>query len=342
MVTRMLLLVGFTTLSSVAVAHHSSAPHFDSSKSVTLSGVVTEYEQRNPHAYLHIVVEDADGRTKEWRCESHGVTMLTRNGVTPDMLKPGTFLTVEGIPHRRDPLGCFFTMVHLEDGRVLNVNGPRDAQANQPKVAQRDSIFGTWVLTFGAGPRRSTSGPQEMMSYLTVAGEAAVAAYNPFVDDPTYRCQPVTPRRAWYAPGTPMAIKRDGDNIVIQHEWMDVQRVVHMNEKAIPDDVEPSIMGYSIGHFDGDTLVVETGKFSNGVLNQYVEEEGKPTRGLLHSDQMRLIEKISFDAPGNRIKLSIETYDPKFFTRDFPVANAQFAASDLEIEPFGCIPEILK
>jgi hypothetical protein len=339
MIKRTLPLACLAAISPYALAHHSSAPHFDATKRMSISGVVTRYEERNPHAYLHIEAQDPDGRTRVYRCESHGVTMLIRNGITPDMLRPGTQLQVDAIPHRRDPNGCFFNAVHFADGRVLDVNGPRGGAAQRAPVPQRDSIFGTWLL---AGAPRSTSGPQFMMDYLTPAGEAAVAAYNPFVDDPTYRCEPVTIRRTWYAPGTPLAIRREGDDVVIQTEWMDVERTIHMNLDRIPDDAPPSILGFSIGRFEGGTLVIETGRFTPGVLNQYVEEEGKPTRGLLHSDQLRVVERISFDAERNRITLSIEHYDPSFFTRDFPVANAEFAASDLEITPFGCIPEVLK
>src|SRR5262245_27929867 len=70
-------------ISTVAVvpgasAHHSFAPHFDSSKPVSISGAVTMYEARNPHSYLHIAAVDESGRTREYVCESHGVTQLTR------------------------------------------------------------------------------------------------------------------------------------------------------------------------------------------------------------------------------------------------------------------------
>jgi len=104
-----------------ASAHHSFAPHFDAAKPVRISGTVTEFEQRNPHAYLHIEALDENGRTREYRCESHGVTQLTRNGITPAMLTPGTRVTVTGSQARRDPLMCFFNTVEFSDGRVLNV-----------------------------------------------------------------------------------------------------------------------------------------------------------------------------------------------------------------------------
>ena len=320
-------------------AHHSFAPHFDAAKPVNLTGVVTEFEQRNPHAYLHVKVTDANGRTSEWRCESHGVTQLSRNGITPEMLKPGTELRITGSQHRRSEHECFFDMVYFPDGRALSVNGPRGAETAVPTVAQRDSMFGTWLLV---PANRPTSGPQFMMDFLTPAGKAAVAKYDPFKMDPTYRCEPVAIRRGWFAPGTPMAIRKDGNNIVIQHEWMDIKRTVHMNEKAAPANTPETILGYSRGHMEGETLVVESDHFKEGVLNQFVEVKGEPMRGQMHSNALRTVERITFDKKSNRIKLVMEQYDPLFFTRDFPLSEAEFAASDLEIKPFGCIPEQLK
>jgi len=325
-------------VSAPLAAHHSFAPHFDAQKPVDIAGVVTEFEKRNPHAYLHVSVQDADGRTKVWRCESHGVTQLSRNGIDPDLLTPGAVVRLTGSQHRRDPNQCFFNTVQIEDGPVLSVDGPR-GQPVAPQVAQRDSIFGTWLI-IPAG--RPTSGPQFMMDYITDAAREAISKYNPFTDDPTYRCEPVAIRRGWFAPGTPMAIRQSGDDIIIQHEWMDIERVVHMNEDAAPAGTAPTTLGYSRGRWEGETLVVETDHFKPGVLNQFVEVEGQPMRGLLHSDALRTVERISFNADKNAIKVEIEHYDPVYFTRDFPVVEAEFAATDLEIKPFGCIPEQLK
>src|SRR5262245_20739556 len=114
-----ILLIGAGGLS----AHHSFAPHFDRDKPVTISGTITEYEQRNPHSYLHINATDENVRTREYVCESHGVTQLTRNGVTPALLKPGSKVTVKGSLSRHSAYMCFFDTVQLADGRVLNVNG---------------------------------------------------------------------------------------------------------------------------------------------------------------------------------------------------------------------------
>lgn len=336
---QMLMLAGTALLATAAQAHHSFAPHFDANRPVDITGVVTEFEQRNPHAYLHVRGTDADGRVKEWRCESHGVTQLTRNGLTPEMLTPGTELRITGSAHRRADNECFFDMVYYPDGREVSVNGPRGAQTQAaPQVAQRDSIFGVWLLK---PANRPTSGPQFMTDYLTEEGRAAAMAYDPFTMDPSYRCEPVAIRRGWFAPGTPMAIRQRGDDIVIQHEWMDIERIVHMNEDAAPAGTPETILGYSRGRWDGDTLVVETDHFKPGVLNQFVDfPDG--THGLLHSNQLRTVERIRFNPGTNAIDLEIEHYDPVYYTRDFPLTEGSYAASDLEIKPFGCIPEQLK
>src|SRR5262245_6718326 len=100
-------LPAFVWLSGAPVlAHHSFAPHFDAGKPVSISGTVTEFEARNPHSYLHISAIDENGRTREYVCESHGVTQLSRAGVTAQVLKAGTKLRVTGSQSRHSPYMC--------------------------------------------------------------------------------------------------------------------------------------------------------------------------------------------------------------------------------------------
>ena len=326
-----------------AAAHHSFAPHFDIDKPVNISGKVIEFEARNPHSYLHIAAVDENGKTQEYVCESHGVTVLARVGLTAEALKPGTELRVDGSLSRHDPHMCFFNNVYFPDGRALNVNSARDAQASRAPAAlpPRKDIFGTWMLTpAAADPRRAnTSRPQPMLNFLTPAGQAAVAGYDPFKDDPTFRCDPVAIRRVWAAPTTPLAIVREQDRVLLKHEWMDVVRTVHLNTREHPADGPRTSLGHSIGYFDGDTLVIETANYSAGVLSQYVEEPGKPTRGMLHSAALTSIERVSFDAERQRLVVEVALKDPEFFTRDFDVSRSEYAPSDLTIEPFNCSPE---
>src|SRR6185436_9134932 len=141
------IVISALLLGSDAFAHHSFAPHFDSSKPVSISGTITKFEAKNPHSYVHINAVDENGRTHEYVCESHGVTQLTRNGITPQILKVGSRIRVSGSLSRHSPYMCFFDSVELADGRVLSVNGPRNAgPAAAATVAKRGDIFGTWLL----------------------------------------------------------------------------------------------------------------------------------------------------------------------------------------------------
>ena len=321
-----------------ASAHHSFAPHFDSSKPADISGTITEYEARNPHSYVHIAATDENGRTREYVCESHGVTQLTRNGIRPDMFRAGTKVRVTGSLSRHSRYMCFFDTIQFSGGPALSVNGSRGAGRSVATAqAPRKHIFGTWLLA--PIPNRSTSGPQPMMQLLTPAGQKAVAAYDPFKDDPTFRCDPVAIRRVWGAPGTPIQIVREGQNVVLRHEWMDVRRVIDMNMKTHPASGPRSSLGHSIGRWEGSTLVIETANYSKGVLNQYVEQPGQPTKGLLHSDKLTSVERLSLDAARQRLVVEVDLEDPEYFTKPFPRATLEYAPSDLTIEPFNCSPE---
>jgi hypothetical protein len=321
-----------------ALAHHSFAPHFDAKKPADISGTVTEFEARNPHSYVHIAAVDENGRTREYVCESHGFTQLSRNGITPQMLRKGTKIRVTGSLSRHSQYMCFFDSVEFADGRKMSVNGPTGSAAPKPApLAARTDIFGTWLLAPIAN--RSTSGPQPMIQLMTPAGEKAVAGYDPFKDDPTFRCDPVAIRRVWGAPGTPLEIVRKGNDVVLRHEWMDVNRVIHMNLKEHPKNGPRRSLGHSVGRWEGGTLVIETANYPAGVLNQYVEQPGQPTKGLLHSAALTTVERIHLDPARQRIVVEIDMTDPEFFTQPFPRATMEYAASGLKLEPFNCSPE---
>jgi len=337
-IRKLAALVAATSVATVAVAHHSFEPHFDIKKPVSISGKVKEFEGRNPHSYLHIEAVDENGRTQEYICESHGVTQLARNGITSAMLKPGTEVRIDGSQSRNDSHHCFFNNVYFPDGRALNVNGTAGTLAPpQAALPARRDIAGTWLLA--PMPGRLTAGPQPMIDSMTAAGKAAVAKYNPFKDDPAYRCDPVAVRRVWGAPGTPLSITRENDRVILRHEWMDVQRIVYLNQREHPKSGPRTSLGHSIGHFEGDTLVIETGNYAAGVLNQYVETPGQPTRGLLHSAALTSVERVHLDAARQRLVVEFALKDPEFFTRDFDPSTLEYAPSDLTLEPFNCSPE---
>jgi hypothetical protein len=79
-----------------AVAHHSFASTYDSSKKVEIEGVVKEFLWRNPHSFMRIDVTDKDGTTKTWTLEWGSTNDLTQAKITRTTLRPGDRLVVVG------------------------------------------------------------------------------------------------------------------------------------------------------------------------------------------------------------------------------------------------------
>jgi hypothetical protein len=63
-------------------AHHQFGVEFDAAKCTNLKGTLTAIDWENPHAYFHMDVKDADGKTNNWRLEMITPNALKRNGTT--------------------------------------------------------------------------------------------------------------------------------------------------------------------------------------------------------------------------------------------------------------------
>lgn len=104
-------------LAAVAMAHHSFAM-FDQTRRVTLKGTVLEFQWTNPHAFLHVEVEEG-GRKTAWHVELNSPNNLKRQGWKSTSVKPGEVVTVVINPLRDGTPGGLFVSVTLPDGTVL-------------------------------------------------------------------------------------------------------------------------------------------------------------------------------------------------------------------------------
>jgi hypothetical protein len=92
-VVRTALAAGLLMMPVPALAHHGTGT-YDSTKSVTLSGVVTEFAFTNPHAALYFDVKDASGRVVNWAIEMNSPGVLRRAGWTKTTFKAGDQITI--------------------------------------------------------------------------------------------------------------------------------------------------------------------------------------------------------------------------------------------------------
>jgi len=118
--------------------------------------------------------------------------------------------------------------------------------------------------------------------------------------------------------------------ITIIYELSHQVRPVAM-DKPMPTDDEletwPFYNGHSVGHFDGDTLVIETAGFNE---KTFLDATGAP-----HTDEMRTLERIRKISP-TQLEDVITIHDPKYYTHDWQTRFVYTLRGDIRIEDYNC------
>ena len=130
-----------------------------------------------------------------------------------------------------------------------------------------------------------------------------------FGNDPEGRCEPLGLARliTFSGIGAAMDIVQTDDRIVQLFEWTWDFRDIWMDGRGIPDyqDYLPRFNGYSVGHWEGDTLVVTSTGFDD---RQWLDQYGFPV-----SDEAVLEERWDRPSP-NRLRARLTLIDSKFYT----------------------------
>ena len=120
----------FLLLATIPVAaHHNFAAAYDSSATITLTGVVTRIDWTNPHVRVYLDVKDESGKVVTWSVDGYPPIALKRLGFNRDMLKNGDTITVTGYQARENPTRAAAREVTLADGAKYNLGpqpGPSD------------------------------------------------------------------------------------------------------------------------------------------------------------------------------------------------------------------------
>ena len=98
--TLLTLVIGTLVAGMPVFAHHSFSSYYFEEQSVTISGEVTEFQFRNPHAILMFNAKDEGGTMRNYAAEFAGPGRLAGQGVTKDTIKPGDMVVVTGSPGR--------------------------------------------------------------------------------------------------------------------------------------------------------------------------------------------------------------------------------------------------
>jgi len=140
---------------------------------------------------------------------------------------------------------------------------------------------------------------------------------------PNAFCLPQGPRLGG---ANPFKFIQAPKTLVVLNEDIFVYRQIHLDGRSRPKDADPTWMGYSIGHWEGDTLVVETANFNDKSWLPF----GRP-----HTEQLKLTERIRRPDEGH-LEYEYIVDDPATFTKPWSVKYATTLLAGDEIGEYVC------
>jgi len=174
--------------------------------------------------------------------------------------------------------------------------------------------------------------PLRAQTVYTQQGQAAADAFDRRspLDNPWFACKPTSFIRDWTADWPinkfTQSTMANGEKIIdITYGLYNFNRRIHIGMTKHPDNIEPSYAGHSIGNWDGDTLVVDTIGFAEGVLSP-------PTRT---SEQMHIVERFSLDTETIALKREYSVTDPVYLSAPYESYDVMYL-SDVPFQAQEC------
>jgi hypothetical protein len=191
--------------------------------------------------------------------------------------------------------------------------------AAAPQPPQPVDFSGVWS--------RTSSGLARVTLDYTPAAQALVADYH-YLDDPALRCvSPGLVRISGWP--YPLEIVQNDEQLTILYESFHEVRRVFLDGRGYPDELPHRSMGYSLGRWDGSTLVVETTMLTAA----YVDLAGQPL-----SEDARVVERMSLSDDGRTLRSELTLHDPQNYRRPITRHRAWRRTPETVILEYDCDP----
>jgi len=222
------------------------------------------------------------------------------------------------------------------DGKV-NKTGP------VPRVNGKPDLSGIWQAEaeprgpglYGLGESPNSKYFRDILSDfkpgeepLTAAGAEMLSRHGqtgPY-GNPSLNCLPDGVPHADLLP-EPFKIIQTPDVIAVLYEVDNTHRQIYTDGRPLPVDPQPTWGGYSVGRWDGDTLIVDAAGFNEGT---WLDSGGHP-----HSDALRIQERFHRRDFGH-MDLSVTVDDPKMYTKPFTIKVTELLLPDTDILESVC------
>lgn len=324
--------VGALCVSTVGLAHHSRAP-YDTTKEVVIEGTVVVLEWRNPHISMTVESKNADGAAVRREVEVMSVSEARALGLRQEAIAVGSQVAVRARPGRGGAAARALGLdVRTSDGTVLPLNTDSGLSLAPVSSAQARSLAGRWapsLADFGATFMTMLGWP------LTDASRAALARV---VSEPTAVlgiCEDFPPPGLSVFPDL-REIEIGSSNVVMRFEaqGQNQTRVVHLDQTQHPADVAPSLLGHSIGRWEGETLIVDTTAFSPHPVGIGVFVPSGPSK--------HLVERFALAEDRRHLRYDATLEDPAGLTGPASLSMQWEYRPDLAPSGVACDPEIAR
>ena len=262
------------------------------------------------------------------------------------MLEVGDTVSFAGNPSTRTARRMYVTNLLVSDGREILLRGNVPARWPAARAVGTDVTFPrtTSAPATGSGffdkvlvPTREGRAPEWVRNPpLTPAAREGKAAYDEVVDDPVLGCVSPGMPRVMLRSG-PYAVRfiERGTDLVLQNEWFEIDRLIHMDGRAPAADQAYAPLGYSAGRWDGETLEITT----THIDWPYFELYGLV--GVPQTRAMRIVERFTPRDGGATVQYDFTATDPGAFTG--PVTYENYVTfrwqPSLEFLPYDCVED---
>ena len=329
------LAIVVATLGASAHAHHSYT-EFDNTQTVEVEGTLIVLAWQNPHTHIEVRVLDSDNHPVVWNIETAAVNGMRRRGAPLDAFKVGEVVTIAGWPSKRSASRMFATNL-LGSGTEIVTQGttrrwpeaattPQTSTSSLAVPLSAPTLFRVWSSDPASDPRTRTGFLTRTEVSLTEAAKRAVVAFDPVSQSTTDGCTPKGMPLLMGQP-FPMEFVDEGDTILVRIEEYDAVRTIHMSNSARPASANGSLLGHSVGRWEGKTLVVETDRLDSPYFN---------SNGVPLSKSARTFEQFTVSDDGRVLTYALTVTDPETFTEPAQATRVWLARDGERVLPFNC------
>jgi len=194
---------------------------------------------------------------------------------------------------------------HPTPGVPRTPDGKPNLSAPAPRsVDGKPDLSGVWLVRNGSFYLASNLRPEDMRPWAAALYKQREDNFRKDTDG--IGCLPPGPKAGIGLGAFPMKIVQTSNLVVVLYEYQTIFRQIFTDGRGLPEDVNPTWMGYSVGHWDGDTLVVTTAGYNDRTT---IDLAGHP-----HTEALRMTERFRRRDVGH-LDVQVTFDDPKAYTK---------------------------